>query len=112
MTWNNVAKLAKRYKQKKRWIQDIPVAKDDIPHPASCGFRRDKGLPRGQVADWRLRIGRGCLHVLEYDMLYLAHWDDMDPGADMKGHIFSDVIPFFFRVLAIVLLLLLAVTIG
>lgn len=110
MKWSDVQKICVR--KRKSLIPDMKIPKGQVEHPSKCGFRRDLGLPRGEKAHWRMRLGRGCLHVREYSKFYRAHWDVMDPTASIAGHFFLDVIPFILKVLFVILLLVLLATVG
>lgn len=87
----------------------VRIPKEELPHPSESGFRRDIGLPRFQIADWRYQVGQGCLHVVEYSDHYDIHWDRIDPNVSKIGHFWKDVVPgvglFVFFVLILALLL-------
>ena len=113
MTWSNAVEIAKHKKKSKRFVHDFKIPKNEIAHPSLFpGFRKDKGMPRGQRNDWRLRVGNGCLHVLEFRTHYLVHWDVVDPAASISKHFFYDALNFIFRFLAIACLVALAILIG
>ena len=87
--WSHIEQICER-----SGTLEVPCAL--MVHPASCGFRRGLGLPKGQSADWRRRLsGDRCLHVREYSDRYEAHIDRLDPQADPLGHVAVDCAPLW-----------------
>ncbi len=98
-TWDCIRETARQHSRDGLWNQDVYISKEDIEAPEHSGFRNSIGIPRGQKADFRKRHNRGCLHVLEYDTYYLAHWDIVDPLVNPIEHFIVDVLRYFFRIL-------------
>jgi len=75
---------------------EVELGKDLLPHPSSMeGFQLSLGLPRGQVADYRMGLEDGrCLHVVEYQDHYAVHLDSTDPSRDPLGHLLRDSPPW------------------
>jgi len=71
--------------------QDLRIPKGLIESPLEANFIAGKGLPKGQLADWRktLKDGRG-LHIREYETDYKIHWDEVDPGLSLVKHLSQD----------------------
>lgn len=70
---------------------EIPIPRDDIPHPLSMGFRKDFGEPRGQIADYRVTLEDGrSVHVREYKESWKIHWDKMDWMVNAVEHLRKD----------------------
>lgn len=65
----------------------VSVPKAALPPPATAGFYRSVGLPRGQRADWRLALGdcRG-VHLWDCGEFWLAHLDQVDPSCSVLEH--------------------------
>ena len=70
---------------------EVRVPRFLVPHPISIGMRRARGLPRGQLAHYRMMFDdASCLHVHEYLRHYHAHLDRVDPRASLIGHMAND----------------------
>lgn len=69
------------HKKPSRYIEEI-IAESD----------RSLGLPRGQKADYRAPLGRGCVHVVEFDDFYELHVDSYDPKRFPFRHFWHDVL--------------------
>lgn len=55
----------------------IRVDRSTVVHPVHAGLRRTVGVPRGQVADYRLPLGPDTwLHVTEYADAYVVHREE------------------------------------
>ena len=81
--------------------QDIAISKHGSPHPLQVGFAFRLGEARGQMADYGVTVsdGRG-IHIMEYQDVYLLHWDKADPLTNPIGHILQDA-PHYLRILGV-----------
>ena len=86
MNWNNVVSniICQPYHK------DLRIEKETIRHPINDGFNKSIGEPQGQTADFRKRLsdGRG-IHIREYPLYYLVHWDLADPSDPIR-HLIQD----------------------
>lgn len=75
---------------------EVELDKQWLLHPSKVeGFKLSLGMPRGQVADYRMRLSDGrCLHVVELRDRYLVHLDSVDPSDNPLGHLLSDTPPW------------------
>lgn len=79
--------------------EDILVPKASVKHPLTIGFRRSIGEPKGQSADYRLRLSDGkSIHVREYRDCYKVHWDMVDPSVDPIRHLKYDA-PHWYKMI-------------
>ena len=63
-----------------------------LPHPEDAGATRSLGLPVGQSADFRWRVGSFCagLHARDFHDHYEAHIDEVNPACDVVDHLRQD----------------------
>jgi hypothetical protein len=62
-----------------------------IVHPEDQGASVSVGLPVGQSADYRWRLGDGrCLHVRDFVAHYEAHVDHVHPSVNAVEHLRRD----------------------
>lgn len=69
----------------------LRMKKCQVEHPAAGGLTLSIGLPKGQWADYRLRLS-DCtgLHVHDFGTQYQAHIDSVHPGYDFLEHLRQD----------------------
>ncbi len=68
--WTTIARVLSRRPARTQ----LRVQRSAIEHPVHAGLRRTVGVPRGQIADYRLPLGpETWLHVTEYAHEYLVH---------------------------------------
>lgn len=69
----------------------VRLPKHWLPHPADAGARRSVGLPLGQTADFRWKLGDCAgLHVRDFGGHYEAHIDSVDPACGLVEHLRRD----------------------
>ncbi|HKM76778.1 MAG TPA: hypothetical protein VJZ32_10195 [Candidatus Bathyarchaeia archaeon] len=67
------------------------IPKDTCVHPSQAGFVSSLGDSEYSVPHYRLGLPDGSgIHVAEYSDGYLIHWDYVDPGINLVGHIQYD----------------------
>jgi len=80
----------------------LRLPKSIMKHPLLDGFRRDIGLPKGELANWRLGLKDGsCVHVREYVDCYAVHLDKVDPNVSLIEHLRKDLPDFYIAACAI-----------
>lgn len=99
------------------WEQNVLNAKphDEVEIPRqswgtlqSYGYYCLPGLPVGQQADYRRALADGrSVHIRDYGDKMTAHWDRVDPLANLVGHLIADA-----PLLTVGILLALAVYVG
>lgn len=69
----------------------LRLPKHWVPHPEDAGAIRSLGLPFGQSADFRWRLG-DCtgLHVRDFQGFYEAHLDEVHPACGFVEHLRQD----------------------
>jgi len=93
--WTNVIKRVLSLKPHK----DLYIEKRRVTHPLYAGFRHSIGEPKGQIADYRLRLINGrSIHVREYKDHYRVHWDIVDPSVNPLLHLKYDA-PHWYNIL-------------
>jgi len=71
--------------------KEFQIKKSIVMHPVLIGFRKSYGLPKGEIANWRLGLATGaCIHVREYQNYFLVHMDEVDPGISLLDHLRKD----------------------
>ena len=71
--------------------RDIYLLKENLLHPESIGIPKGWGIPRRQLADYRMLSPDGrSIHIREYRNYYAAHWDKYDPATNLIQHIRCD----------------------
>ena len=73
--------------------QNLYVPKENLPHPRSIGISKVRGIPRGQMAEYRVPHDRGrSIHIREYRNYYAIHWDKHEPkfGFGLIQHLRCD----------------------
>ncbi len=80
--------------------EDIVIPKSNVRHPLHVGFKRSIGEPKGQIADYRLRLIDGkSVHVREYKDYYRIHWDIVDPSVNPIEHLKHDAPHWYSMIL-------------
>ncbi len=79
--------------------EDMLIPKASVKHPLAIGFKRSIGEPKGQSADYRLRLIDGrSIHVREYKDCYKVHWDIVDPSVNPIRHLKYDA-PHWYKMI-------------
>lgn len=93
-TWAGIVRAVLRLRPR----HDIRIPKILVSSPASAGFKRALGSPRGQQADWRLTL-LDCrdVHAVEFEDHYLVHFDEVAPSCSVVEHMRRDA-PGWYRV--------------
>lgn len=88
MDWSSIAEEVLR----KSEHEEVIVDKQLVPHPTQTTFfKRSLGIPRGQIADYRMKLKDGrSLHIVEFKDHYRIHWDIHDPEENPLGHLLTD----------------------
>jgi len=80
--------------------EDIVIPRSKVKHPLHVGFKRSIGEPKGQIADYRLRLIDGrSIHVREYKDCYKVHWDIVDPSVNPIEHLRYDAPHWYSMIL-------------
>ena len=89
--WVVIARLRKMPPGK-----ELRLSKAQFAHPRQVGMRPSIGLPKGQGADYRLRLNDGSgLHVHDFGTHYRAHLDQVDPETSLIDHLRLDAPALF-----------------
>jgi len=84
--------------------EPIAIPKGQLPPPSQAGFKLSVGGPRGQLADYRLKLKDGrSIHVVEFKDRYEVHWDLADPEEKPLSHLAVDSPKWLIAALALAL---------
>lgn len=86
----------------KKAHENTILSKNGLSHPLNSGFRKAIGEPKGQLADYRLKLPDGkSVHVGDYSDMYSVHWDNIDPIVNALEHLRQDSPLYYLGVLTL-----------